>query len=142
MASDANTTLVAILARMDGIFALLSQIAEHQAKATAPAAAAPVRHDEVASDDDLDGPYGDVVVKFPPKDWDGPDYTGQPLSKTDAKFCRRMAGFWSWQAEKDEAGTDEKKAANAKYKRKDAARARGWAKRHESGTVKGDDIPF
>lgn len=122
------------------------------ARAPAPAGKASSSAPTIASDADLDGPHGDPVVKYPPKDWPGEDFRGMPLSQTSASFCERMAGYWDWQASGDEKSGDEKKIKSARFKRLDAARARGWERRLRADEPKGrvpadepiggDDIPF
>lgn len=109
----------------------------------------------IASDADLDGEHGDPEVRFPPKNWPGEDFAGRRLSQTSASFCERMANYWDWQADGDEASADEKKRKSARFKRLDAARARGWEIRLRAAEadaptgpvpspddVGGDDLPF
>ena len=134
-----------IIAKLDAMNNMM--LSMHAAQSRAPTIAAPSAP-VVVSDADLDGPHGDPEVKFPPKDWPGEDYAGRPLSRTSASFCERMANYWDWQAEKDAASGDEKKMKYAPLKRKDAARARGWAARLKAREAaagsagSGDDIPF
>ena len=87
----------------------------------------------VATDADLDGKYGDPDVKRNPPRWDGDDMTGRRFSQTSAAFLAEMASFKDWCAEQDDQSEDEKQRGNAKWRRIDAARARGWAKRLASG---------
>lgn len=92
---------------------------------------------DVADDRDLDSEWGDPTIKFdmPDKDWQGPSMAGKRFSqcsvewldakaKSDASYAEYLRG--------PKKGTDEdlKKAA---YRDKDAARARGWAKRLRGG---------
>jgi hypothetical protein len=92
---------------------------------------------EVADDRDLDGKYGDPVVRFKPRDWTGPDMKGSRYSECPAEFLDLLAGSLDYFARKDEESG--KTASNGKpaalYTRKDAARARGWAKRIRGGYV-------
>lgn len=77
------------------------------------------------------------VYKCPPK-WleaGGTDYAGMTLSETTPEFCEALASFLDWQAARDEAknysyvnGKGET-VFPAKFARKDAARARAWAKK-------------
>ena len=134
-----------LLVKLDAMNNMMLGMLAAQQRAPTIAAPTPVH----VTDADLDGEHGDPVAKFPPKDdgqWDR--FAGQPLSRSSSSFCERMAGFWDWQAGKDEVSGDEKKVKNARYKRLDAARARGWAARLKSredasgGEVGPDEIPF
>ncbi len=80
--------------------------------------------------------YADFVVRKCPPRWidsGGRDYTGEHISTTTAEFCDAIAGFLTWQAEKDEAknysyvNAAGKTVFPAKFARTDAARARAWA---------------
>lgn len=92
----------------------------------------------VASDRELDGPYGNPVVKFNPRDWVGDDCKGLHFSDCSADFLELLAESFEYFAtkaeEKNERTTSDKPVAD--YKRKDAARARGWAERIRSGKHK------
>lgn len=118
----------------------------------------------VAPDRDLDGKYGDPEVRMKdPRDWTGPVMKGRKFSECPPDYLDMIADRFDYFANKaDEEG---EKLENGKpastYKRIDAARARGWAKRLRdgrhvqtqppaaSGLVDGwaaapadDDIPF
>ncbi len=87
---------------------------------------------------DLSDKYADFVVRRSPPQWlesGGPDYTGTNISQTTPEFCDAIASFLDWQASKDEAkgysyvnGKGDT-VFPAKFARKDAQRARGWAQR-------------
>lgn len=90
----------------------------------------------VASDRDLDGKYGDPKLNFIPRDWTGPhSYKGRRFSECPADLLDMVAStfdYFAQQAEKtDERANNGKPVAD--YKRADAARARGWAKRMRDG---------
>lgn len=101
---------------------------------------------EVASDDDLDGPYGDPAVRKDPPKWikeGGDSFAGQNMSACPSAYLISLAGFYDWQADKDdEAGARGETYTNKKtgaqvakdggLRRRDAARARGWARRNAS----------
>jgi len=109
----------------------------------APAATAPAgpATSIIASDSELDSQYGDPEVRKDPPKWDGAIYAGHRYSQTTPEYLDSLAGFFDWKAGKyDEAanaapGTPEAEAKvkYARYARKDAARARGWAKRLRAG---------
>ena len=89
----------------------------------------------VASDADIDGTYGDPIIKYGLKDkyWpEQPDANvGYHLSECSPEYLDAMAkylGACAYMARnpKDGKAADEKKAG---YKDKDAARARAWAAR-------------
>lgn len=92
---------------------------------------------EVADDRDLDSEWGDPVIKFDLRetDWQGASMEGKRFSqcpvewldakaKSDASYAEYLRG--------PKKGTDED-LKKATYREKDAARARGWAKRLRSG---------
>lgn len=89
----------------------------------------------VASDRDLDDKYGDPEVKFHPRDWTGEPQKGKRMSECPPAFLEMIAETFDYFAAKaadtGELTTNGKPVAD--YKRKDAARARGWAKRLRSG---------
>ena len=91
----------------------------------------------VASDRELDGKYGNPVVKFNPRDWMGGSFKGRRMSECPAPFLELLAltfDYFGDQAEQKNERTDNGKPI-ATYKRTDAARARGWAKRVREGKV-------
>lgn len=95
-------------------------------------------HGKPAADDrDLDGQYGNPLVKFHPRDWTGENCKNKPMSDCPAEFLDLLAETFDYFADKAEE-TDER-ATNGKpvapYKRRDAARARGWARRVRDGRV-------
>lgn len=86
----------------------------------------------VASEADLDGPYGDPVVRKDPPRWKGATHVGMAFSQCSAEYLENLASFFDWQAKMDEEQgrvTQTSKRPTAPYKRKDAAKARGWAAR-------------
>jgi hypothetical protein len=112
------------------------------------------RGGKVATDSDLDGQHGDPEVRFDPRDWKGRQYVGYRFSQTDPEYLDVMAESLDSYATYCEDGSDEKKRGTAKYKRLDAARARGWAARLRAhpakppqtqtfgGSSVDDEIPF
>jgi hypothetical protein len=89
----------------------------------------------VATDEDLDGKYGNPVVKFMPRDWTGEDYKGRHMSELPAPLLDMVAktyDYFAQRAEDNNEMTNTGKPAGP-YKRLDAARARGWAKRVRDG---------
>ena len=85
-------------------------------------------HPLVASDADLDGQYGDLVIKAKdPRDWSGETMVGRHLSECPADYLSILADRYDFFAQGE---TDPKKA---RYNALDAARCRGWAARIRSG---------
>lgn len=116
------TVLRSIDTTLKGLLSL-SQQRIAQAKANQPKA--------VASDRDLDGKYGDPEVKFNPRDWNGPSMKQRRMSECPADFLDALAETLDYFADKaEETGETYNGKPTAPYKRKDAARARGWAARH------------
>jgi hypothetical protein len=91
-----------------------------------------------APDRDLDGKYGDPVVKFHPRDWHGQECKGLKFSQCPVDFLDMLAETFDYFADKAEKSGETTTAGKpvAPYKRQDAARARGWAARLRSGTFK------
>jgi hypothetical protein len=90
--------------------------------------------DLVASDSELDSAYGNPKVFSDPKRWitDGGESMKDKLySECPAEFLDVLAGSLDWLANQ----LEKEGKPNAGYKRKDAARARGWAKRIRAGGV-------
>lgn len=87
-----------------------------------------------APDSDLDGQYGDPTVHKNPPRWQGPDYAGAKFSQCPPDYLRDLAGLLVWRARKaDEEGrTTSKGRPQSEFLVKDAARALGWAARHEA----------
>jgi hypothetical protein len=118
----ATTEAVDILRSIDGS---LKQLVKLLSK-TAPA--------EIADDRDLDSKWGNPEVKFTPRDWTGLNMKGRRMSECPAEFLDLLAQTFDYFAKKAE-DTDEQYNGKpvAPYKRRDAARARGWAKRARDG---------
>lgn len=91
---------------------------------------------EVAPDSDLDGAYGDPIIKAAdPRDWTGPSQKGKRFSECSSEYLMLVADRLDYFAEKaEQEGT---LTSNGKpvapFNRRDAARARGWAKRLREG---------
>lgn len=117
----------AINIKLDSIKAKMDALAAQPR----PASAAP--SGEVASDSDLDGQFGNPEIRKDPPRWKGESYAGQHYSAAPAEYLESLAGFLIWCADRDEQTGDADKIKYAGYKRRDAARARGWAKRKLEG---------
>lgn len=89
----------------------------------------------IADARDLDGKYGNPIIKFDPRDWAGDSFKNRSMSECPADYLDLVANAFEWFAKKAQAA-DERTASGkpvADFKRKDAARARGWAKRIRGG---------
>lgn len=86
---------------------------------------------QIASDKDLDSKWGNPTVKFLPRDWTGDNYTGCQFSDCHPDFLDALAQVFDYFAKKAEENNELTTSGKpkAEYNRKDAARARGWAKR-------------
>jgi hypothetical protein len=123
------------------------RLAALEARPVASAAATLPAEGAVASDADLDGEHGDPLVRKDPPRWTGESYAEKHYSECSSAFLLCLAGFLDWCGENDATSDNEKYRKNARYKRLDAARARGWAKRNEGGVAAsggGEDpsLPF
>ena len=89
----------------------------------------------IASDRDLDGKYGDPVLKFMPRDWTGPPFKGRAFSECPPDLLDLVAETFDYFAKKADETNERTNAGKpvADYKRADAARARGWAQRIRNG---------
>lgn len=101
----------------------------------------PFPEGRVATDRELDSEWGDPQVKFDPREkyWAGPSYIDCTFSQCSAEYLDATVSYLAAciyaarkEAEKTGQPADEKKIG---YKEKDAARARGWAKRIREGKV-------
>jgi hypothetical protein len=109
--------------------------------AAKPQAAAPAQvHQqppafEVATDDDLDGQYGNPEIRKDPPRWSGESYVGCRYSEAPPEYLETLAGFLMWKAGKDDEKDERDSKGNpkSKWSRLDAARARGWAQRIRGG---------
>lgn len=126
MSQEALDVLRSIDATLKAMLALAQQRTA-QARASQPKT--------VASDRDLDGKYGDPVVKFMPRNWTGPSFKNRRMSECPPALLEMLAetfDYFATQADAKNEMTDKGKPV-ADYKRSDAARARGWAKRMRLG---------
>lgn len=119
----------AILAELQMIRKALVAIGRHFGvwPSLAPAAKAAGSRDQrggVAPDREIDDQrYGDPLVKVCPRNWQGTDYRESRFSVCPPDFLDVLAELLDDFADGE---SDEKKK---KYKRADAAKARGWARR-------------
>lgn len=123
-----------LLQTLEAINARLSRI---EAKLGAPPATTS-RTPDVADASDLDGKWGDEDIKFMPRDWVEPDFTGMKMSQCSVEFLEAYAKMKDWQAERDasQGKVTSSGKPTAPFNRKSAARARGWAQRMRTGAVK------
>ena len=103
----------------------------------------------VADDKELTGEHGDPEAKWCPQkyrdpdtdellDYTGDDETGKPFSECNPIFLEAYAQSLEYAADNPKPG----KEKYADYNRRDARRARGWAKRNEDKSGRGDGRPF
>lgn len=123
MATDPRVETLALLRSID---ASLKRLVAQQ-----PAAPS----QEVADDRDLDSQYGDPVVKFNPRDWHGDSCKNLAMSQCPPEFLDLLAQTFDYFAKKADESHEVTASGKpvAPYKRKDAARARGWALRRRNG---------
>ena len=77
----------------------------------------------VATDVELDGKYGDAKIVVDPRDWNGQSFKGARMSEAPPDFLDLLAVVL------DGFADGELDAKKKRYKRDDAAKARGWARR-------------
>lgn len=126
-------------------------VAHFGAGAKPVAAAASHSTEAIAPDRDLDGKYGDPEIRMvDPRDWTGDSMKGRRFSECPPEYLEMIADRWDYfveQAEEalpTETDADEAKKLKdkIKYQTKDAARARGWAKRLRGGWVAPEPEPI
>jgi hypothetical protein len=123
-----------ILTELKGIRAELTKGGgKAEARSSAPAASGGA----VANDRELDSEYGNPAVRKDPKRWNADvngSYAGCNFSECPADYLDCLADLFDWMGDKDD---EDGKQYNGKpasiYKRKDAARARGWSQRKRNG---------
>ena len=126
MADAPRATAQDVIDVLRSIDASLKQLVARQPKPPA----------DVASDSDLDGQWGDPVIRAKdPRDWTGESQLGKPFSACPALYLDLVASRLDFFAEKAEAENTLTTGGKpvAPYNRRDAARARGWAQRLRNG---------
>lgn len=129
MSATGEDALV-VLRSIDATLKAMLELAQQR---TAQARAASPK--PVASDRDLDGKYGDPELKFNPRDWTGAPCKGRHFSECPPELLDMVADTFDYFARKSEETNERTNGGKpvAEYKRADAARARGWAKRMREG---------
>ena len=128
--SDPET--LAVLKSIDLSLRKLVVIAERKAEERVKAAQNTPGRD-VASDADLDGKYGDPIVKArDPKDWTGEPQQGNRFSECPAEYLDMVAERLDYFSSQNKGETEEDRK-KLKFNKLDAARARGWAARIRAG---------
>ncbi len=121
------------MATTDDVLAVLRSI---DASLKQLVAAQPKPPPVVADAADLDGQYGDPVIRAKdPKEWRGDSQTGKPFSACPPAYLDLVASrldYFADKAEQDGTLTSSGKPV-APFNRRDAARARGWAARLRAG---------
>ena len=79
------------------------------------------------TDAELDGPHGNGLVRFNPRDWDGEPMKGKRWNECSPEFLDVLADTLNTFADRN---TDPKKAG---YDRRDAQRVAAWAARLRAG---------
>lgn len=92
---------------------------------------------EIASDEDLDGKYGNPEIRRDPPRWQGEPMVGRKFSECPPEYLDTLAGFNDWRADQDEKKGDPR----SKWARLDAGRARGWARRIRQQQGGGGETP-
>jgi hypothetical protein len=85
---------------------------------------------EIANDYDLDSEHGNPTIKKDPPRWEGDSFAGCTYSECTPEYLDALAGFHDWRVWKANQEGNEK---GAHWAGKDAARARGWARRLRNG---------
>jgi hypothetical protein len=111
---------------------------------------------EVATDEELNGRWGNPAVFKDPPRWEGQPYEGVQFSACPPEYLENLASFLEWRAQKEDEQDkrDKQGRPRSSWSRKEAKLARGWADRLRRNAVKPapqsesfggfheDDIPF
>jgi len=95
------------------------------------------------NDKDLDGPYGNPIIKAAdPRDWIGPSMKGHTLSECSPEYLFLLASRYDYFAEKadTEGAVTSSGKPKAPYDRREAARCRAWAQRLLNGWTSPEPI--
>ena len=140
MSADVLAVLKSIDAHLAKLVVIAQQKAEQRVKnAQAQQPPASSSAPRIANEKDLDSKYGNPKVHFAPRDWPGEFTKGRQMSEYEPDFLDMLAEQMEYFADRDSESdaideyTKKPVKERAKYKRMDAARARGWAKRLRSG---------
>ena len=89
----------------------------------------------IAAASDLDGKYGDPILKFNPRNWTGPTFKERRFSECPPELLDMVADSLEYFGRKADENKERTNSGKPKgdYNRADAARARGWAKRMREG---------
>ena len=131
-----DASLKAILAGLKQGAATAAPVARQPVNPFSPQASTPAASNvpRVASDADLDGQWGDPVVRAKsPRDWTGPNMMGKKFSECDPGYLDLVADRLDYFAGVNESSLEPDAAKKARYNRLDASRARGWAARLRAG---------
>lgn len=95
------------------------------------------KNPDAAAEADLDGPYGDPLVRFDPRDWHGDSCKGVKFSACPSDFLDLLAKSYDYFATKNEKDNklDTKGRPQHVWDRKSAALARGWAERNRDKSI-------
>lgn len=92
-----------------------------------------------ASDEVLDGSFGDIPIWADPKDWKGESQVGKKMSECDLDYLYlyRKRLLWLWQKDYNENKEDTNGRPRAPRRKKDLELCEGWIKRKEALLSKG-----
>lgn len=127
---SATEETIALLTSIDSTLKAMLSLAQ---KRTARVEASQPK--PIAPDRDLDGQHGDPLIKMKdPRDWTGEPMKGRRFSQCPPEYLDLLADRFDYFAQKAEETNEQyNNKPVAPMKRKDAARARGWAKRMRDG---------
>jgi hypothetical protein len=120
--------------KIEAIYTIVLELEKRASSTAALAPAASVA--AIADAAELDSQYGNPDVRKDPPLWSkagGASYVGRKFNECPAEFLDALASFFDWKVSKDIAKNTPDGDKYAGYGRKDAARARGWAKRIRDG---------
>lgn len=128
--SDAKEESLSLLRSIDASLKSMDGVLKQLLKQRQAATPKPI-----ASDQDLDGKWGDPVLKFSPRDWTGAPFKNSHYSQCPPALLDLVADSLDWFAQEAERKGEltTKGKPVAEFRRADAARARGWAKRMRDG---------
>jgi len=114
---------------------IMNELRSIRAAQKAPSATSAASTAAVATDEELDGKYGNEPIRKDPsaKYWEGASHKDDLPSECPADYLDALAKYKDACAFMNEKSGDEAKAKYIAYDRRDAARYRGWAARVRAG---------
>lgn len=131
--ADAEAMIMQLTQRLERAEGVLARIGAAFGNGIGPSSKAE------ADDSELDGRFGNPTVRKDPKRWAGASFKGANYSDCPSDYLGVLAEYLDWTADMDAKKPNPPCHSNGtpwfEYNRKDAARARGWARRNRGRRI-------